>query len=198
MIIRCGQRKRKVTVLHRIVNFVGLWFLLFVFLLSASLNLAAQSPRSESCQQEVLKKAVTFELSQGTNIQYAISQQLYTGQTSPIRGLKAFVDPEQGNCLACHKSTKIENKIDPKNTQTLHKYGFQGNIGSSLDGVASRYSIAELRLILVDSRTLFPNTIMPSYYKTEAQQDVVPECQGQTILSAQQIEDILAFMSTLK
>ena len=72
-----------------------------------------------------------------------------------------------------------------------------GNIGVTLYGVAKRYKIGELRLRLVNPKIVNPDTIMPAYYRTEGLHRVQKKWQGKTIISAQEVEDILAYLMTL-
>ncbi len=101
------------------------------------------------------------------------------------KGRKAAIARRQGNCLACH--------VMPVPEQSDH-----GLVGPPLKGVASRYKEGELRLRLVDSKKLNPDTIMPAYYRTTGFHRVQKKWQGKTILKAQQVEDILAYLMTLK
>jgi len=105
----------------------------------------------------------------------------------PAAGKKAFTNRRQGNCLACHVVTSLAQEEQ-----------FHGEIGPPLDGVAGRYSMAELRLRIVDSKKLNPATIMPSFYKKDGFHRVAQKFEGKTILEAQQVEDILAYLATLK
>jgi sulfur-oxidizing protein SoxX len=90
-----------------------------------------------------------------------------------------------GNCLLCHAVPETGAR-------------FMGNLGPPLSGVASRMSVGEMRLRLVDSRRVNPETIMPSYHSTEGLVQVAAAHRGKTVLSAQQIEDVLAYLSTLR
>ncbi len=99
-------------------------------------------------------------------------------------GRKTVINRKQGNCLACHAVSSLDNQP------------FHGEVGPSLDGIAGRYSEAELRLILVDSKKVFDDTIMPSFYRTDGYERVAKKFAGKTILSAQQVEDVLAFLKT--
>jgi sulfur-oxidizing protein SoxX len=74
----------------------------------------------------------------------------------------------------------------------------QGNIGPPLDGVGSRLTAGEIRLRLVDARQTNPDTVMPPYYVTEGLNRTGRAWQGRPILSAQQIEDVVAFLTTLR
>jgi L-cysteine S-thiosulfotransferase len=99
---------------------------------------------------------------------------------------KAIVASRQtGLCLLCHSAPLPEEK-------------FQGTIGPDLAGAGSRYSEGQLRLRIVDSSLLDPGTIMPSYYRLEGLERVAPAFRGKTVLSAQQIEDVVAFIMTLR
>jgi L-cysteine S-thiosulfotransferase len=74
----------------------------------------------------------------------------------------------------------------------------QGSLAPSLAGVASRYSVGQLRLRVVDQSRINPQTIMPPYYRTDRLTRVAPAYRGRPILSAEQVEDIVAFLATLK
>jgi sulfur-oxidizing protein SoxX len=120
-------------------------------------------------------------------VDYTVQESL-TGVTgNPEEGAKVFADRKLGNCLACH-----ENKAMPKQL-------FQGNVGPSLDGVADRWSPAQLRAIVSDSKKVFgPETVMPGFYSLEVGINVRKDLVGKTILSAQQVEDVVAYLATLK
>ena len=102
-----------------------------------------------------------------------------------IKGRAAAIHRKKGNCLACH--------VMPVPEQADH-----GNIGPSLVGVGSRYSEAELRLRLVDPKLINPDTIMPSYFRKTGFHRVHKKWRGKTILKAADVEDILAYLLTLK
>ncbi len=102
------------------------------------------------------------------------------------RGKGAFTDRKAGNCLACHLVTSL-----------LDEQQFHGEIGPPLDGVADVYSAAELRAQIVNSKAANPATIMPAFYRITGF-NRVPEKFAGTILSAQQVEDIIAYLGTLK
>lgn len=73
-----------------------------------------------------------------------------------------------------------------------------GDLAPSLDGVAKRLSEGQLRLRVVDSTRVNPSTIMPAYHRTENLERVAPAYRGKAILNAQQVEDVVAFLLTLK
>ncbi|WP_262047490.1 sulfur oxidation c-type cytochrome SoxX [Bradyrhizobium sp. Bra78] len=101
-------------------------------------------------------------------------------------GKKVFLARTLGNCLACHQVTSLKSEE------------FHGEFGPSLDGVAGRYTEAQLRLIVADPKLIFTDTVMPAFYKNEGLSRVRPEFAGKTILSAAQVEDVVAFLETLK
>lgn len=102
-------------------------------------------------------------------------------------GKKAFVNRKLGNCLACHVNSDMASQP------------YHGEVGPSLDGVADRYSESELRAILVNSKTVLgEGTIMPSFYTVHTDQRVAKKFKGKTVLSAEQVEGILAYLLTLK
>jgi sulfur-oxidizing protein SoxX len=117
-----------------------------------------------------------------------VSANLLTDQPGdPAAGKDAMADRKMGNCLACHVNTD----------QAEHE--FQGEIGPPLDGVAERWAPEELRAILIDSKAVFGDqTVMPAFYKIIDDETVDEEFVGTTILDAQQVEDIVAYLSTLK
>ena len=102
-------------------------------------------------------------------------------------GREAFANRKQGNCLACHVNSDMS------------EHSFHGEIGPSLDEVATRYSAAQLRAILVDSKkALNDATMMPGFYSLALGVRIADKFKDKTILSAQQVEDIVAYLQTLK
>jgi sulfur-oxidizing protein SoxX len=90
-----------------------------------------------------------------------------------------------GNCLLCHAVPETGVR-------------FMGNLAPPLSGVATRLTAAQLRLRVVDSSRLNPETIMPAYYRTDGLTQVAENWRGKPILSAQQVEDVVAYLLTLK
>ena len=104
----------------------------------------------------------------------------------PANGRKIAIDRRKGNCLACHAISAIPEQQ------------FHGNVGPALDGVGAIYSEAELRLRVANPKVLNPDTMMPSFYRTTGFHRVQKAWQGKTIISAQEVEDVVAFLKTLK
>lgn len=102
----------------------------------------------------------------------------------PQRG-RDIVAGRDGNCLLCHAIPETGAR-------------FMGDIAPPLTGVGARLSAAQLRLRVVDQSRLNPDTVMPSYYKVEGLHRVAPAFRGKPILSAAQVEDVVAFLQTLK
>ncbi len=102
------------------------------------------------------------------------------------KGRKLAIASAKGNCLACHKMPIPEQE-------------FHGEIGPDLNGVASRYSEGELRLRIINIQTINPNSLMPPFYKhPDELKQVAAKYKGQTILTAQEVEDVVAYLLTLK
>ena len=110
-----------------------------------------------------------------------------TGQAGdPVNGRKVFANRKQGNCLACHMNTDLSEE------------SFHGEVGPSMDGVADRWSVAELRAIVSNSKKVFEGTIMPAFYIDAGYTRPLEDFEGKSILSAQQVEDVVAYLTTLK
>ena len=102
----------------------------------------------------------------------------------PERG-RAIVVKRENTCLLCHSGPFPEQR-------------FQGDLSPDLKGAGARWSEGELRLRLVDAARLHPATIMPSYYKVDGLTRVAQNYRGKPILTAEQIEDVVAYLTTLK
>ena len=120
-------------------------------------------------------------------VDHAVSESL-TGQAGDAEaGAKTFKDGKLGNCLACHANKAMSKEL------------FHGNVGPVLDGVASRYEPGQLRAIVVNAKAVFgEQTTMPGFYSLEVGKNVREEFVGKTVLTAQQVEDVLAYLATLK
>ncbi len=116
-----------------------------------------------------------------------LAQSLTGKKGDPAAGKKAFVGRKLGNCLACHVNKDTSDQQ------------FHGEVGPPLDGVAERHEPAALRAIIVDSKAVFGDqTLMPAFYREAGLNRVGKKFKGKTILSAQQVEDVLAYLLTLK
>ena len=101
------------------------------------------------------------------------------------RGRAIVVNRQLGLCLLCHTGPFAEER-------------FQGNMAPDLGGAGARWSEGQLRLRLVDGRRVNPQTLMPSYRRTEGLERVGAAWRDKPVLSAQQIEDVVAFLRTLQ
>ena len=100
------------------------------------------------------------------------------------RGRSLIVARDPANCVLCHAVPDAAVAA--------------GNLGPSLEGVGRRLTPAELRLRVVDQQRVNARTVMPSYFRVESLSNVAPEYRGRTVLSAQAIEDIVAWLATLQ
>jgi len=131
-----------------------------------------------------------------TNVAYdegAVAASLSGAPGNPENGAK-IMNKGAGNCIACHQVT------------ALNDLPFHGEIGPSLDGAADRWTEAELRGIVANAKIMFPDTMMPAFYKVSgfvrpgnaysgkaiAVEEITP------LLTAQEIEDVVSYLMTMK
>jgi L-cysteine S-thiosulfotransferase len=115
----------------------------------------------------------------------AIPASLTGAKGDPSRGRAIVANRQVGLCLLCHSGPFPEER-------------FQGDLAPDLRGVASRLSEGQIRARIVDPSRAHPGTIMPAYYRSDGLARVAPAFRGKTILSAEQIEDVVAYLSGLK
>jgi sulfur-oxidizing protein SoxX len=115
----------------------------------------------------------------------AIVAPLATTKGDPAKGRAIIVDRQKGLCLLCHSGPFPEQR-------------FQGDIAPSLAGAGSRLSEGQLRLRMVDSTRINPDSVMPSYYRVNHLTRVAPAQREKPILEAQDIENVVAFLVTLQ
>ena len=101
------------------------------------------------------------------------------------RGQKIVTNRQVGLCLLCHAGPYPQDR-------------FQGTLAPDLTGAGARWSEGQLRLRMVDAARINPDTIMPPYYRVEGLTRVAPGFRDKTILTAEQIEDVVAYLMTLK
>lgn len=102
-------------------------------------------------------------------------------------GREVVANRKQGNCLACHANSEMSD------------HAFHGEVGPSLDGAGTRWTEGQLRTIVVNAKAVFTSeTVMPGFYSLEVGADVRKDLIGKTILTAQQVEDVVAYLATLK
>src|SRR5947209_14581544 len=113
-------------------------------------------------------------------------RQCLTGAKGNVeRGRGIVVNRQVGLCLLCHSGPFPEEK-------------FQGTLAPNLKGTGARWSEGQLRLRLVDASQFNPNTIMPPYYRVDGLTRVAPAFKGKPLLTAEQIEDVVAYLTTLR
>ena len=114
----------------------------------------------------------------------SIPASLTGAKGDPARGRAIVANRQVGLCLLCHSGPFPEER-------------FQGGLAPDLRS-AARLSEGQIRQRIVDSTKLNPQSIMPAYYRSEGLERVAPAYRGKTILSAEQIEDVVAYLTTLK
>ena len=139
--------------------------------LAAGLLLAAPAFAQEVVRYEV----------RGDRIEASLTAQ----PGDPARGRAIVANRQVGLCLLCHPAPIAEER-------------FQGNLAPDLAGVGTRYSEAQLRLRIVDPRHVNPSSFMPAFHSTANPSRVGGAWQGKPILTAQQVEDVVAWLSTLR
>lgn len=140
-------------------------------LLFLAFMLAAQAAAAQPATPQIVDDAIPASL---------------TGKPGDaVRGRAIVASRSTGLCLLCHSGPIAEER-------------FQGDIAPSLAGAGSRWSEGQLRLRIVDGSRLNADTIMPAYYRTGGLQRVARNFEGKTILSAEQVEDVVAYLVTLK
>jgi sulfur-oxidizing protein SoxX len=109
-----------------------------------------------------------------------------TGQEGdPARGRAIVTNRQVGLCLLCHSGPFPEERL-------------QGTMAPDLKGAGARSTSGQLRLRIVDAGRLNRDSIMPAYYRTDGLVRVAPLFRGKPILTAEQIEDVVAFLATLR
>ncbi len=115
----------------------------------------------------------------------AVPASLTGAKGDPARGRAIVADNTRGLCLLCHSGPFPEVR-------------FQGNLAPNLSGAGARWSEGQLRLRIADASRLDPNTIMPPFYRVDHLQRVAPAYRGRPVLSAAEVEDVVAYLMTLK
>ena len=115
----------------------------------------------------------------------SISVSLTGAAGDPARGRAIVLDRRLGACLLCHTGPFTEER-------------FRGTLAPDLSGAGSRWSAGQLRLRLVDASRLNPSTIMPPYYRVDGLARIGNSWTGKPMLTAEQIEDVVAFLATLR
>lgn len=131
-------------------------------------------------QPAVGEELVAYNIVDGSSI----PEPLTATPGDPERGREVAINRREGNCLACHGMPIPEQQ-------------FHGEVGPPLHGVANRYDVGELRLRIADPKVVNPDTMMPSFYRVEGFHRVSSQFAGKPILTAQQVEDVVAYLMTL-
>lgn len=117
--------------------------------------------------------------------QDGLSEPLTATPGDAERGVEIIRDTGKASCLICHAIATLPDRD-------------QGALGPPLDGVGGRYTQAELRQRIVDARVVSPDTIMPPYFSNDGLFRIGARWAGSTIYTAQEVEDVVAFLLTLE
>jgi len=151
----------------------------FIFLASVGFGHSLISG-SASAQEVVVPTDVVI------TSDFRVENPLTSEAPDPFRGLEVFVNRKLGNCVACHTNFDVA------------AMQFLGEIGPNLDWIGDRYTEAEIRAILVDSKmVLGSGTVMPAFYTSRESFRTLEAFKGKTILTALQVEDVVAYLSSL-
>ena len=101
----------------------------------------------------------------------------------PARGREVFVSREAGHCVLCHRAPGVETA---------------GDVGPALHGIGARLSAEELRLRVADITRVYPDSVMPTFHRTEGLKRVSKSLEGKPVLDRQQLEDVVAWLGTLR
>ena len=104
-------------------------------------------------------------------------------QGDPARGREVFVSRDAGHCVICHSVAGMSPA---------------GNVGPPLDGVGARLTREELRVRVEDITRVKPDATMPAFHRTEGLHRVASAYQGKPVLTSQQVDDVVAWLSTLR
>lgn len=151
-----------------------------------SVTLAAAMIGTAAFAAEVGPKEVKF------NDDGAIEMSLTGAAGDAAKGAVIMATKSKGNCVACHEISALDAP-------------FQGNVGPSLDGAGDRWTEGELRGLVVNAKVMFEGTVMPAFYRVDGFTRPGDAYTGKAgkeplppLLSAQEIEDVVAFLATLK
>jgi sulfur-oxidizing protein SoxX len=144
---------------------------------AAVLAVVGMSAPANVAAQELVK----FNIVGGNSIPDSL-----TGKAGdPVKGRAVAIHRKKGNCLACH-------------TMPTPEQPYHGEVGPELNGVAGRLSEGEIRLRIVNPKYANPGTIMPAFYRNDGLHRVAKKWQGKTMLTAEEVEDVVAYLMTLK
>ena len=115
----------------------------------------------------------------------AIPQALTAEPGDPVRGRAIVANRQLGLCLLCHTGPIPEER-------------FQGSLAPDLAGAGTRWTPGQLRLRMVDAKALNPQTLMPSYHRIDGLNRVAAAWAATPMFSAQQVEDVVAYLATLR
>lgn len=130
-----------------------------------------------------MAQAARVEAVQGNAHVDRIDEALSATPGNAENGRRIFASRDGGHCVLCHAAPDMTTA---------------GNIGPALTGVGARLSTAQIRLRIVDITRVNPDAVMPAFHRVDDLTRVAQERKGRTILSAQQVEDVVSWLASLK
>ena len=159
---------------------INVFSLITLLALAGCANSAAKSD-STSASKNSATKMCSWKVED-----FQIKEPLCGLKGDAKRGRDLVISRKKGNCLACH-------------VMPIPEQDFHGEVGPSLVGVGSRYPLGMLRLRVIDEKKINPLTVMPGFYvNPDALHKMPDKYKGKTVLSAQEVEDVVTYLSTLK
>ncbi|MEL7544485.1 MAG: c-type cytochrome [Pseudomonadota bacterium] len=157
------------------------------------------APGDHPCRRPGTEKIATYELAPGRTLARSIPQSLTGAPGNALRGRGLMVAPERGNCTSCHAVADIRKKARQADSTSVERFGLQGTLGPALDGVGTKLTEGELRLWIVNPQLAQPqaNSIMPAYHDISGRKRPFAGCEKRALLTAGEVEDIVAYMQTL-
>ncbi len=138
-----------------------------------------------SVVNSMLATTVAAQTTTYTVVEDGIPVALTTQPGDATRGRDIVTNRQVGMCQLCHQVPASNDR-------------FQGDIATNLAGAGARWTVPQLRLRIVDSRRVNAESVMPAYFKTQSLSRVGANWRDKPILNAQQVEDVVAWLATLK
>lgn len=153
---------------------------------------------AKKCTSGESAKVASYKIVEGKNLDFAVNESLTGKKGDPKKGLAVMVNRRLGNCIACHKIAAVQKLAKPGDLKAEAKYGFQGDVGPELNGLASRYTEGEIRMLVINPKKIYPDTVMPAFHVNKGFLRPSKNCVGKAVFTPERVEDVVAYLMTLK